>query len=114
MSRHAFLGTNQFSAKYTGDYDAEWEDFRKSVVSTIEASMFGFSMSGGDVCGSNGIADSDLCENWVRAGAMSPMMRLIFDGPENENVRPQPEERPSFLQPPFLKGSAFLFSRRNS
>ena len=87
MSRHAFLGTNQFSGKYTGDYDAEWEDFRKSIISTVEASMFGFSMSGGDVCGTNGIADSDLCENWVRAGAMSPMMRLIFDGPEKENVR---------------------------
>lgn len=44
MSRHAFLGTNQFSSKYTGDYDAEWEDFRKSIISTVEASMFGFSM----------------------------------------------------------------------
>ena len=44
MSRHAFLGTGQYSAKWIGEYDAQWDDFRRSIIATIEMNMFGFSM----------------------------------------------------------------------
>lgn len=44
MSRHAFIGTGQYSIKWLGDYGTQWNDFRKSIISTVEMSMFGFSV----------------------------------------------------------------------
>ena len=44
MTRHAFIGTNRFVAKWTGEYDSKWDDFRASIISNLEMSMFGFSM----------------------------------------------------------------------
>jgi alpha-glucosidase (family GH31 glycosyl hydrolase) len=44
MTRHAFIGTNRFVAKWTGEYDSQWDDFRASVISNLEMSMFGFSL----------------------------------------------------------------------
>ena len=44
MSRHAFLGSGKHSAKWTGEYDAQWDDFRRSVIATVEMNMFGFSL----------------------------------------------------------------------
>ena len=46
MSRHAFLGTGQYSAKWLGEHDFQYDDLRKSLIGTIEMSMFGFSMVG--------------------------------------------------------------------
>ncbi len=44
MSRHAFIGSGKYGAKWLGEYKAEWDDFRRSVVGTIEMNMFGFAM----------------------------------------------------------------------
>ena len=44
MSRHAFIGSGQYGAKWLGEYNPEWDDFRRSMVATVEMSMFGFSM----------------------------------------------------------------------
>ena len=44
MTRHAFLGSGQYSAKWLGEYDTQWDDFRRSIVATIEMNMFGFSL----------------------------------------------------------------------
>ena len=46
MTRHAFLGSGQYVAKWLGDYDAKWDNFRRSIVATVEMGMFGFSMVG--------------------------------------------------------------------
>lgn len=43
-SRHAFLGTNQFGAKYLGDYDLDWDNYKRFVVASVEMSLFGYSM----------------------------------------------------------------------
>ena len=44
MSRHAFIGSGQYGTKWLGEYKAEWDDFRRSVIGTVEMSMFGFAM----------------------------------------------------------------------
>ena len=44
MTRHAFLGSGQYSAKWLGEYDAQWDDFRRSIIATVEMNMFGFSL----------------------------------------------------------------------
>jgi alpha-glucosidase (family GH31 glycosyl hydrolase) len=79
MSRHAFIGTGKHSVKWLGEYGSRWEDFRKSIIATFDMTMFGFSMSGADVCGFSGEIQMDVCENWIKAGGMSPMMKLIVD-----------------------------------
>lgn len=42
MARHGFLGTGRYAAKWLGEYDSRWEDFRKSIINMVELSMFGF------------------------------------------------------------------------
>ena len=44
MSRNAFIGSNVYGSKYLGEYDSNWDNFRRYIISTIEMSMFGFSM----------------------------------------------------------------------
>ena len=87
MTRHAFLGSGQYSAKWLGDYDAQWEDFRRSIIASIETTMFGFSLTGGDICGSSGDIDFDLCENWIKASALTPMMKLALDTGDADDMR---------------------------
>ncbi len=43
VARHSFIGTGQYSAKWLGEHDAQWDDFRRSIVASVEMSMFGFS-----------------------------------------------------------------------
>lgn len=87
MSRHGFIGSGQYGAKWLGQYDAEWDDLQRSMVATIEMSMFGYSMAGGDVCGfDDNEFDSDLCESWIKAGAMLPMMKLSVNSDSPDDV----------------------------
>ena len=44
MTRHAFIGSGQYSAKWLGEYDAQWDDFRRSLIASVEMPMFGFSL----------------------------------------------------------------------
>ena len=49
--------------------------------------MFGFSQAGGDICGSHGSdLDFDLCENWIKASALSPMMKLVVESGDADDV----------------------------
>lgn len=88
MSRHAFLGTGQYSAKWLGEYDHQWDDFRRSIVATVEMNMFGFVMTGADLCGydENANFDMELCENWIRASAMSPLMKMSVESGNEDDV----------------------------
>jgi alpha-glucosidase (family GH31 glycosyl hydrolase) len=88
MSRHAFLGTGQYSIKWLGEYDAQWDDFGRSIIATIEMAMFGFSVAGADVCGFSGdlTGQMELCENWIKAAGMSPLMKLTIDEADEEDV----------------------------
>jgi alpha-glucosidase (family GH31 glycosyl hydrolase) len=87
ISRHAFLGSGQYGAKWIGEFDPQWDDFRRSIISTVEMSMFGFSLAGGDVCGSKGVFEYELCENWIKAAAMSPLMKLTVDDGDEDDER---------------------------
>ena len=43
--------------------------------------------SGGDVCGYNEEEfDSDLCENWIKAGSMLPLMKINFNSDSEDDV----------------------------
>lgn len=87
MSRHAFLGTGQYAAKWLGEYASRWEDLRRSIINMIDLSMFGFQQAGSDMCGTGGgELDMELCENWIKASGMSPFMKLLieWEGMEGE------------------------------
>ena len=38
------------------------------------------------MCGQNGNIDSDLCENWIKASSMSPLMKMTVDSGEPDDV----------------------------
>jgi hypothetical protein len=38
------------------------------------------------LCGHNGNIDSDLCENWIKASSMSPLMKMTVDSGEPDDV----------------------------
>jgi len=37
------------------------------------------------MCGYSGNVDNELCENWIKASAMSPMTKLIFDSGDDDD-----------------------------
>ena len=39
------------------------------------------------MCGSNGQIEYDLCENWIKASSLSPMMKLIVDSGDDDDIR---------------------------
>lgn len=78
LTRNAFIGSGKYSAKYLGEYNSDWYNFKRFVIALIEMPMFGFNMVGGDVCGLNGEYEYDLCSNWIKLGGLSPIMRLHF------------------------------------
>lgn len=111
MSRHGFLGTGQYAAKWLGEYDPRWEDFRRSIVNMVDMSMFGFQQAGSDMCGYRGDFEIDLCENWIKASALSPFMKMIVETGANDDVG----ERQKLIKLQRHKGKLnafFMFSFR--
>jgi alpha-glucosidase (family GH31 glycosyl hydrolase) len=44
MSRNVFIGSGEHSAKYLGEYKADWYSLKRSIVAMLDMAMFGFPM----------------------------------------------------------------------
>ena len=75
ISRSNFVGSGKFHSHWLGDNSATWEQMQYSVAGIFLYNVFGYPLTGADICGFIGDTTPELCTRWTTLGAFYPFSR---------------------------------------
>jgi len=75
LTRAGFAGVQRFSAVWTGDNYASWDQLALSIPMLVNMSVSGVPFVGADVGGFQDMPSGELYTRWLQAAAITPFLR---------------------------------------